>query len=111
MKKPRRGIVIELNLEPAKGSETGRTRPCVVVTNDTYNERVPVIQVTPITAWSEKKHASSPTLSGSPRDPRGSPKERLPIACKHAPWIGEGAWFGSEDAWQRSRCATSTTRS
>ena len=27
----------------------------MVVTNDTYNARVPVIQVTPLTAWSEKK--------------------------------------------------------
>jgi len=25
------------------------------VTNNTYNERVPIIQVVPITAWSEKK--------------------------------------------------------
>lgn len=55
MKRLRRGMLIDLNLEPIKGSETGKTRPCVVVTNDTYNARVPVIQVTPITAWSEKK--------------------------------------------------------
>lgn len=55
MKKLRRGMIVDLDLEPVKGSETGRRRPCVVVTNDTYNERVPVIQVTPITAWSEKK--------------------------------------------------------
>jgi len=50
-----RGMVIDVNLEPVKGSETGKTRSCVVVTNDTYNERVPVIQVTPVTAWSGKK--------------------------------------------------------
>jgi len=55
MKKLRRGMIIDLDLEPVRGSETGRRRPCVVVTNNTYNERVPVIQVTPITAWSEKK--------------------------------------------------------
>lgn len=55
MKKLRRGMVIDLNLEPSLGSETGKTRPCVVVTNDDYNERVPVIQVTPLTAWTEKK--------------------------------------------------------
>jgi len=48
-------MIIDLDLEPVKGSKTGRRRPCVVVTNDTYNERVPVIQVTPITAWNEKK--------------------------------------------------------
>jgi len=55
MTRIRRGMVLDLNLDPTRGSETGKVRPCVVVTNDTYNERVPVIQVTPITAWSEKK--------------------------------------------------------
>lgn len=44
-----------MNLDPVLGSETGKSRPCIVVTNDIYNERVPVIQVVPITAWSEKK--------------------------------------------------------
>jgi len=55
MKPLRRGMVIDLNLEPSTGSETGKVRPCVVVTNDDYNARVPVIQVTPLTAWTEKK--------------------------------------------------------
>jgi len=51
----KRGMVIDIDLDPTKGSETGKVRPCVVVTNDVYNERVPVIQVVPITAGSEKK--------------------------------------------------------
>jgi mRNA interferase MazF len=55
MRKLRRGMVIDLDLEPSVGSETGKIRPCIVVTNDDYNERVPVIQVTPLTAWNEKK--------------------------------------------------------
>ena len=50
-----RGMVIDVNLEPTKGSETGKIRPCIVVTNNIYNERVPVIQVVPLTEWSEKK--------------------------------------------------------
>ncbi|MCB9150053.1 MAG: type II toxin-antitoxin system PemK/MazF family toxin [Caldilineaceae bacterium] len=33
----------------------GKIRPCVIVTNNIYNARVPVIQVVPITAWSERK--------------------------------------------------------
>ena len=53
----RRGTVIDIDLEPVKGSETGKIRPCVIVTNDTYNERLPVIQVVPLTAWSERKAA------------------------------------------------------
>lgn len=55
MKTLMRGMVIDVNLDPAKGSETGKIRPCVIVTNNTYNARVPVIQVVPLTAWSERK--------------------------------------------------------
>lgn len=50
-----RGMVIDACLDPVIGSETGKTRPCVIVTNDTYNARVPVIQVVPITGWSALK--------------------------------------------------------
>jgi mRNA interferase MazF len=51
----KRGMVVDVNLDPTLGSETGKIRPCIIVTNDVYNERVPVIQVVPITAWSVKK--------------------------------------------------------
>jgi mRNA interferase MazF len=51
----KRGMIIDVNLNPTKGSETSKVRPCVIVTNNTYNERVPIIQVVPITAWSAKK--------------------------------------------------------
>ncbi|MBI4639736.1 MAG: type II toxin-antitoxin system PemK/MazF family toxin [Candidatus Tectomicrobia bacterium] len=51
----KRGMIIDVNLDPTKGSETGKIRPCVVVTNNIYNERVPVIQVVPLTEWSRKK--------------------------------------------------------
>jgi mRNA interferase MazF len=48
-------MIADFNLEPIKGSETGKIRPCVIVTNDTYNARVPVIQVVPVTNWTERK--------------------------------------------------------
>lgn len=51
----KRGMVVDIDLNPIKGSETGKVRPCVIVTNNIYNQRVPVIQVTPLTAWNEKK--------------------------------------------------------
>lgn len=51
-----RGMVIDVNLDPTQGAEKGKIRPCVIVTNNVYNERVPVIQVIPITEWSEKKN-------------------------------------------------------
>lgn len=43
--KLKRGMIIDVNLDPTLGSETGKIRPCIIVTNNTYNERVPVIQV------------------------------------------------------------------
>lgn len=51
----RRGMVIDVNLDPVQGSETGKIRPCIIVTNDVYNARVPVIQAVPVTEWSHKK--------------------------------------------------------
>ncbi|MGI0480621.1 type II toxin-antitoxin system PemK/MazF family toxin [Geminocystis sp. CENA526] len=33
-----RGMIIDVNLEPKKGSETGKIRPCIIVTNNTYNQ-------------------------------------------------------------------------
>jgi mRNA interferase MazF len=35
-----RGMVLDINLEPVQGSETGKVRPCVVVTNDVYKQRL-----------------------------------------------------------------------
>ena len=55
MNRLKRGMVIDINLEPAMGSEIKKIRPCVIVTNNTYNARVPVIQVVPLTTWTEKK--------------------------------------------------------
>ena len=48
-------MIIDVDLNPTKGSETGKIRPCIIVTNNIYNERVPVIQVVPLTQWSSKK--------------------------------------------------------
>jgi hypothetical protein len=38
MSRLRRGMVIDGNLDPTKGSETGNIRPCVIVTNNAYGE-------------------------------------------------------------------------
>lgn len=55
MSELKRSMVIDVNLDPTLGSEKGKTRPAVIVTNDIHNARVPVIQVVPITTWNEKK--------------------------------------------------------
>jgi mRNA interferase MazF len=64
----KRGMVVIVNLNPVKGCETGKARPCVVVTNDIYNARVPVIQVVPITEWTQKKSAiiTNVTIEATP---------------------------------------------
>lgn len=70
----KRGLVIDLNLDPTRGSETGKTRPYVVVTNDIYNARVPVIQVVPLTAWSEKKASIVTNVAIAPTPENGLDK-------------------------------------
>lgn len=77
MTKLKRGMVIDINLDPAQGSETGKTRPCVIVANDVYNERVPVIQVVPITAWSAAKARIRTNVQVSPSPTNGLSKESI----------------------------------
>ena len=77
MTKLKRGMVVDVNLDPTKGSETGKVRPCVIVTNNVYNERVPVIQVVPITAWSEKKGRIKTNVEIVPRGENGLSKKSV----------------------------------
>lgn len=73
----KRGMVIDVDLEPTKGSETGKTRPCVIVTNNVYNQRVPVIQVIPMTAWSEKKARITTNVNIQPSSTNGLSKKSI----------------------------------
>ena len=75
--KLKRGLIIEVNLDPTRGSETGKIRPCIIVTNNTYNERVPIIQVVPITAWSEKKAKIRSNVEIEPSEANGLTKKSL----------------------------------
>jgi mRNA interferase MazF len=72
-----RGMVIDINLDPVQGSETGKIRPCVVVTNDVYNARVPVIQAVPITAWNEKKARIKTNVTIAPSTINGLDKKSV----------------------------------
>ena len=73
----RRGMIIDVNLEPTKGSETGKVRPCIIVTNDTYNERVPVIQVVPLTEWNERKVRIKTNIEILPSSQNGLTKKSI----------------------------------
>ena len=70
----KRGMIIDADLNPTKGSETGKVRPCVIVTNNVYNERVPIIQVVPITEWNEKKARILTNVEVSPTAENGLTK-------------------------------------
>ena len=73
----KRGMVIDVNLDPTLGSETGKIRPCIIVTNDVYNERIPVIQVVPITAWSVKKAKIATNIEINPSNANGLSKKSV----------------------------------
>ena len=73
----KRGMIIDVNLNPTEGSDSGKIRPCVIVTNDIYNERVPVIQVVPITEWSAKKGRIKTNVEIYPSSDNGLSKKSV----------------------------------
>ncbi len=81
----KRGMVIDVDLNPTKGSETGKIRPCVIVTNNIYNQRVPVIQVVPITAWSEKKGRIKTNIEIMPNSQNGLSKKSIADCLQSRP--------------------------
>ncbi|MCB2205094.1 type II toxin-antitoxin system PemK/MazF family toxin [bacterium] len=73
----RRGMVIDINLEPVRGSESGKVRPCVIVTNEIYSRRLPVLQVVPLTGWTEKKAEILTNVEINPSEENGLDKLSL----------------------------------
>ena len=51
-----KGDVVEVNLDPATGREMAKTRPCLVVSNNTANRYSAVINVLPITSREPSKN-------------------------------------------------------
>jgi len=45
----RRGDIILVDLEPVRGSEQGKVRPCIIVQNDIANKFSPVTNIIPLT--------------------------------------------------------------
>lgn len=73
----KKGMILDINLDPTKGSETGKVRPCIVVTNNLYNEFVPIIQVVPITNWNEKKAFVKTNVELEPSEENGLTKKSI----------------------------------
>ena len=69
--------MLDVNLDPTLGSETGKIKPCIIITNDVYNQRVPVIQVVPVTAWSVKKAKIATNVAINPARSNGLSKKSV----------------------------------
>src|SRR3990170_4334179 len=52
---PRWGDIYEVDLDPVIGSETGKHRPALIVSNDSNNEFSQTVTVLPITSQPAKK--------------------------------------------------------
>jgi mRNA-degrading endonuclease toxin of MazEF toxin-antitoxin module len=89
-----RGMVVTVDLNPTKGSETGKIRPCVIVTNDIYNQKLPVIQVVPITEWNEKKGRILTNVTLSQLKKMDYLRNLLQIAFRLGLLIISNAWLG-----------------
>jgi mRNA interferase MazF len=70
-------MIIDVDLNPTKGSETGKIRPCIIVTNNIYNQRVPILQVVPITDWSIKKAQIRTNIEIEPSPLNGLTKKSI----------------------------------
>jgi mRNA interferase MazF len=46
----KRGELFLVNFDPTLGSETKKTRPAVIVSNDINNEHSPIISIAPVTS-------------------------------------------------------------
>lgn len=72
-----KGMVLDINLDPTKGSETGKVRPCIVVTNNIYNEILSIVQVVPITSWNQKKSLVKTNVEIEPTSENGLIKKSI----------------------------------
>lgn len=72
-----RGTIVDVDLDPTRGSETGKIRPAVVVTNNLYNRKVPVVQIVPLTAWSKRKAAIITNVTVEPSTGNGLSKRSV----------------------------------
>ena len=53
---PRYGAIFDVNLDPIVGSEIGKRRPAVVVSNDVNNQYADTVTVLPITSQQASRH-------------------------------------------------------
>jgi mRNA interferase MazF len=75
-----RGDIVNIDLNPVKSNETGKIRPCVIISNDVQNRYSPVIIIAIITEWNEKKDKIPVCVSIEPTTIIGITKKSI-IDC------------------------------
>jgi mRNA interferase MazF len=87
----RRGEIVQVNLDPARGSEANKTRPAVVVSNDAANAAATrlgrgVITVVPVTSSTGHVYPFQVLLparqTGLPRDSKAQAEQVRSIAVE-----------------------------
>lgn len=53
---PRYGAIFDVNLDPVVGSEIGKRRPAVIVSNDVNNQYADIVTVLPVTSQQAHRH-------------------------------------------------------
>ena len=86
----RRGDIVYLDLEPIKGSETGKRRPCLVIQNDVSNEYAPTTIVAVITSRRRlEKKKKYPTHVWVDKEKGGLKKDSI-IQCEQLRTVDKG---------------------
>lgn len=80
-----RGDVWDVELDPVRGSEMGKRRPCLVVSNDAANRSSPVVTVVAITSQLPKK--SYPFMVEIPEG--AGMEKRSWVTCAHIRSVGK----------------------
>lgn len=86
-----RGDVVYVNLDPTQGSETGKTRPCIIIQNNVLNKNAPTIIVAVITGRDrlKKKYPSHVWIN---KDNSGLTKDST-IQCEQIRTIDKSRIF------------------
>jgi len=87
----RRGEVVTVNLDPARGSEASKTRPAVIVSNDAANATATrlgrgVVTVVPVTSNTGRIYPFQvllpASLTGLPRDSKAQAEQVRSVAVE-----------------------------
>lgn len=74
----KRGDVWWVDFEPARGGEVKKTRPAVIVSNDTSNKALNRVQVVPLTSSTGRVYPSEALVSIA--DPKGKTSQSKAMA-------------------------------